>query len=79
MNELELTSNVFENIKHIDENGEEFWYARELQLALNYKEWRKFESVIKKAKVACENSGIAAFDCFVGADKSIISGKGKNL
>ena len=32
-----------------DENGIEFWYARELQLVLNYKEWRKFENVIKKA------------------------------
>ena len=31
----------FEDIKHIDEFGEEFWYARELQKVLDYKEWRK--------------------------------------
>ena len=43
--------------------------ARELQLVLDYKEWRKFENVIKKAKDACENSGISAFERFVGADK----------
>ena len=59
----------FEDIKHIDENGIEFWFARELQLVLDYKEWRKFENVIKKAKDACENSGISAFEHFVGADK----------
>ena len=59
----------FEDIKHIDENGIEYWYARELQLVLDYKEWRKFENVIKKAIDACENSGISAFEHFVGADK----------
>ena len=43
------------------ENEIEYWYARELQLVLDYKEWRKFENVIKKAIDACENSGISAF------------------
>ena len=41
---------TFEDIKHIDENGNEYWYARELQEVLDYKEWRKFENVINKAK-----------------------------
>lgn len=45
---------TFEDIKHIDENGIEYWYARELQKVLDYKEWRKFENVIKKAKEACQ-------------------------
>lgn len=40
-----------------------------MQLVLDYKEWRKFENVIKKAKDACENSGISAFEHFVGVDK----------
>ena len=40
-----------------------------MQLVLDYKEWRKFENVIKKAKDACENSGISAFERFVGVDK----------
>lgn len=34
---------LLKKIKHIDENGNEYWYARELQIILNYKEWRKFE------------------------------------
>ena len=37
------TSNAFENIKHIDDYGNEFWYARELQKVLEYKDWRNFQ------------------------------------
>ena len=40
MEDLENNNQTFESIKHIDENGVEFWYARELQIVLNYKEWR---------------------------------------
>ena len=73
MNKLEknktYSNKTFEDIKHIDENRIEYWYARELQLVLDYKEWRKFENVIKKAIDACKNSGISAFEHFVGADK----------
>ena len=75
--EIDESNRSFEDIKHIDENGIEFWYARELQLVLNYKEWRKFENVINKAKESCKNSDINVFDCFVDVDKSIISGKGR--
>ena len=67
---------TFEDIKHIDENGIEYWCARELQLVLDYKEWRKFENVIKKAIDACKNSGISAFEHFVGTDKTIQMPKG---
>ena len=45
---------------YIGENGIEFWYARELQKILEYKQWRRFESVIEKVKVACENSNISS-------------------
>ena len=70
MNEIkEYTEKMFENIKHIDENGNEYWSARELQNVLQYKEWRKFEGVINKAKKACENSNIKVFEQFVGSDK----------
>ena len=65
----EDSNKSFEDIKHIDEKGIEFWFARELQLVLDYKEWRKFENVIKKAIDACKNSGISALEHFVGADK----------
>ena len=67
---------TFEKIKHIDDNGNEFWSARELQQVLNYKEWRKFEGVIAKAKIACEQSNINISDHFVGADKMVQIGSG---
>ncbi len=82
MNETErYTNRNFEDIKHIDENGVEFWYARELQLALNYKEWRKFENVISKAKKSCKNSDVSVFEHFVNVDKTIKMPKGatKNI
>lgn len=67
-----------ENIKHIDENNTEFWYARELQNGLSYKEWRKFENVINKAKEACKNSNVTVSDHFVHVDKMVNIGSGAN-
>ena len=68
-NNENYTNQSFEDIKHIDENGIEYWYARELQSVLNYKEWRKFENVISKAKESCKNSDISVFEHFVDVDK----------
>ena len=51
-----INNNSFESIKHIDEYGNEYWFARELQKILEYKEWRNFIIVIDKAKAACLNS-----------------------
>lgn len=65
---------TFESIKHIDEFGNEYWLARELQIALEYKEWRKFKGVINKAIDACKASNYVAFDHFVGADKMVKTG-----
>lgn len=62
---------TFENIKHIDENGIEFWYARELQTILEYMEWRNFNQVIDKAKIACENSGERVVANFVDVNKTV--------
>ena len=77
MNKLIKNYNkTFEEIRHIDENGFEFWYARELQKVLDYKEWRKFNSVINKAKNACANSLLDIEEHFVGADKTIKMPKG---
>lgn len=57
MNDLEkYEEKVFEGIKHVDLNGNEYWEARELQLVLGYKEWRYFSSVIEKAQIACLQS-----------------------
>ena len=76
LKETDKNNKSFEDIKHINENGVEFWYARELQAVLDYKEWRKFENVINKAKQACENSEISAFEHFVDVDKTIKMPKG---
>ena len=51
------TLTVFEQIKGIDQNGNEFWSARELSKVLEYSEYRHFLPVIDRAKEACENSG----------------------
>ncbi len=57
MNEIkEYTEKVFEDIKHIDENGNEYWYARELQNVLGYQQWRSINELIERAKVACKES-----------------------
>ncbi|ELY5748094.1 DNA damage-inducible protein D [Streptococcus iniae] len=62
---------TFENIKYIDENGIEFWYARELQSVLEYSEWRNFLQVIDKAKIACKNAGISIPTNFVDVNKTV--------
>ena len=46
MKEIDKNNKSFEDIKHMDENGVEFWYARELMIILEYRQWRRFESVI---------------------------------
>lgn len=62
---LEKEDNVtFEDIKHIDSNGNEYWNARELQKALEYSKWENFHKVMKNAMVACENSNYNVVECF---------------
>ena len=79
MNELkEYTKRLFEDIKHIDENGNEFWYARELQMTLGYKRWDKFCNVIEEAKIACKRSNNLLLDHFSQVGKMIKLGKGGN-
>lgn len=67
---------VFEEIKHIDDNGNEFWYARELQIALEYKRWDKFINVIENAKIACETSNNIVLDHFSQVGKMVKIGSG---
>ncbi len=70
------TNKTFEDIKHIDENGIEFWYARELMKVLSYKDWRYFDAVIEKAKIACQNSEVTDVDHFVVDNKMVEIGSG---
>ena len=63
------TNENFESIRHIDENGCEYWYARELMKVLEYNKWENFEKVIDKAKKSCENSGMSVFEHLPGVSK----------
>ena len=77
MNKLEKNNNkTFEDIKHIDENGIEFWYARELMTILQYANWQNFEKIIEKAKISCQNSDISVFEHFTDVNKTIKMPKG---
>lgn len=69
-NIIEYNESTFENIKHIDEYGEEYWLARELQTVLEYTEWRNFSKVIEKAKEACKNSNNPISEHFVDVNKT---------
>ena len=72
---------VFEEIKHIDEYGNEYWLARELQNVLEYKRWDKFCNVINNAKKACDNSNYKVFEHFsqVGKTSKMPNGGVKKL
>ncbi len=77
MNNVDKNYNkTFEDIKHIDENGVEFWYARELMKVLGYKDWRYFDAVIEKARMACQNSELIDIDHFVIVNKMVEIGSG---
>lgn len=71
------TSKTFEDIKHIDEYGNEYWFARDLQKVLEYKDWRNFKKVIDKAIISANNSIYGNEDWVVEIDKPIKTGKGK--
>jgi len=78
MNELkEYTERLFEDIKHIDENGCEFWYARELMPLLEYSKWENFNSVIQKSVLSYNNSNNDDSYWLPEVRKPIITGKGK--
>ena len=77
MNEIDKNYNkTFEDIKHIDENGIEFWYARELMPILQYSNWQNFEKIIDKAITSCKNSDISVFEHFIDVNKTIKMPKG---
>lgn len=66
----------FDAIRQTDEQGNEYWSARDLARILDYALWQKFRNVIEKAEKACENSGQAVSDHFIHTDKMIATGKG---
>lgn len=70
------TETLFESIKHINEYGEEFWYARELSKVLGYKDFRNFELIIYKAMDACTNSANSIDDHFGEVTEMVPIGSG---
>ena len=77
MDELkQYNENIFESIKHIDENGQEYWEARELQNILGYHQWRSINYLIKRAKLACKESKCNVNDHFAVQRKMIKLAKG---
>ena len=76
LKELGENNKAFEDIKHVGENGIEFWYARELMPILQYSNWQNFEKIIKKAKIACQNSDVSVFEHFIDINKTIKMPKG---
>lgn len=72
MNDIkEYNYKVFENIKHIDEFGNEYCLARELQNILGYYQWRSISDLIKKAKIACNESKYNVDDHFAVQRKMV--------
>jgi DNA-damage-inducible protein D len=67
---------TFEDIKQIDENGNEFWYARELSKILQYSDFRNFIKVIEKAKKACINSNKELLEHIVEVNEQLKFGQG---
>ena len=63
------TNSILENIKNVDEYGQEYWYARELSKVLEYSDWRNFLKVLNKAKEACKNSGFNVDEQLVEVNK----------
>lgn len=76
MDTKNYSEEIFENLKHVNGYGQEFWYARELQSALEYSQWRRFSDAIERAKTACEKSGHRMQDHFADVGKMVRLGSG---
>lgn len=77
MSELvKYNEQTFENIKHVNEYGEEYWLARELQSVLEYTQWRRFSDAVERAKLACVSSGFEVGDHFADVGKMVGIGSG---
>ena len=75
--EISLLKSKFDELAHVDEStGIEFWYARELQAAFSYSQWRRFNEVIEKAKLSCNVSGNIVSNHFADVGKMLDLGSG---
>ncbi len=75
MNEIkEYPEKMFDDIKHIDDEGNEYWLARELMPLLDYSKWQKFQNALELSKEACKNSNNNINDHFTGIGKMVSIG-----
>lgn len=74
--DIKQSKSIFESIRHEDADGSEFWYARELQVALDYAKWDTFKKVVERAKVAMHSSGMAVENHFSHVGKMVSIGYG---
>ncbi len=70
------SNNIFESAKQFTDGGNEYWSARDLQLILEYSEWRNFSKTIERAISSCINSGYDKQYHFVEASKMVFIGSG---
>lgn len=73
---VKYSEETFDSIRHINEYGEEYWLARELQPILGYAQWRRFSDAIDRAKLACKNSGFEVENHFADVGKMVDIGSG---
>ncbi|MEC4085376.1 DNA damage-inducible protein D [Myroides odoratimimus] len=71
-----INESLFEQIRQIDEAGNEYWSARQFAKVIEYVDFRNFERVLNKAKQACENSGYAVADHIVDFNEMVSIGSG---
>lgn len=75
-NTIGESQSLFDSIKRVNEYGQEYWTARELQPVLEYKQWRRFSETIGRAQDACETSGYNVSEHFAKVGKMIKIGQG---
>ena len=74
--DTQYTESIFDSIRHVNDAGQEYWYARELQEVLEYSQWRRFKETIQRAQQACLNSGNKVEDHFAKVGKMVMLGSG---
>ncbi len=73
-----IEGNIFDKIRHTDEDGNEYWMGRELATAIGYKDFRNFKGHIEKAQKLCIQNNAKTEDHFVEATEMVELGSGAN-
>src|ERR1019366_478401 len=79
MGSLDMVMMALDRKKREAPNGEDYWMARDIQLVLGYANWQNFQTVIGKARTACNGSGVNSGYHFINTSKVIDAGKGAKL